>query len=140
MPFDVSVLETADSSAIEIVDLRGEPTGFSITLAGPNSEAAREAQRVGEVRVSRFLRRAGSSRKMSQRQEDEYRELLRDVILEKLVACTMGWQDADGDEVVIDGKAYKCTPESVRLLYEKAPGIKDQMIQAMADEGNFTKA
>jgi len=51
-----------------------------------------------------------------------------------LVACTLEWQGIE-----LDGKKLDCTPENIKLVYQRFGWIKEQVDSAIADRANFIK-
>ncbi|MCB2186482.1 MAG: hypothetical protein KQJ78_08700 [Deltaproteobacteria bacterium] len=139
--FDLAALETGDNAQLEIMDLRGEPTGLKITLAGPHSTQVKEALRRGEQKIVRFQRRIGNPRRMNKAQEEEYNELLREIVFERLIDTTLAWESSDSpDKIMFGGEELACTPENVRRVYEKVPFLKEQVQSLVADEANFIRS
>lgn len=51
-----------------------------------------------------------------------------------LIACTLEWQGIE-----LDGKKLDCTPENVKMVYQRFSWIKEQIDTAIADRANFIK-
>lgn len=51
-----------------------------------------------------------------------------------LVACTLEWQGIE-----LDGKKLDCTPENIKLVYQRFGWIKEQVDTAIADRTLFIK-
>lgn len=51
-----------------------------------------------------------------------------------LIACTLEWQGIE-----LDGKKLDCTPDNVKLVYQRFGWIKEQIDTAIADRANFIK-
>jgi len=51
-----------------------------------------------------------------------------------LVACTLEWQGIE-----LDGKKLDCTPENIKLVYQRFGWIKEQVDTAIADRAVFIK-
>lgn len=51
-----------------------------------------------------------------------------------LIACTLEWQGIE-----LDGKKLDCTPDNVKLVYQRFGWIKEQIDTAIADRSLFIK-
>lgn len=51
-----------------------------------------------------------------------------------LIACTLEWQGIE-----LDGKKLDCTPDNVKLVYQRFGWIKEQIDTAIADRALFIK-
>lgn len=137
---DLMGLIPEDEMEVEIHDLSYNPTGIKVRLAGPYSELVKAFNQKAQEKQQRFMRRIGNPRRMSSAQEEQYNQLLRDIVNDKLVHSILGWSSPEYPSgVTLNGEVLDATKENVRMVLEKVPFFRDQLMVAMGDESLFTK-
>lgn len=127
--FNPYSVRDADSAIVPILDPETKkPTGATITLAGPESEKAKALRFANDRRQRRALEKSG-------RLTLDDPEVEAERVLDELIAVTLGW-DGFADD---DGAALPFTAENARKLYVGVPWLRDQMLDARRDRGNFIK-
>jgi len=111
-----------DGVAIEIVHPgTGEPLGVTITVAGPDSDQAKKADR---AMINRRLK--------AQKTKMLTAEELQAEALRKLAACVLSWEG-----MVSDGKPLECITENAVLAFERAPWLAEQVAEAAGNRAAF---
>jgi hypothetical protein len=135
--FDLSTLDTNDAAEagarMEVTHpttgapLMNGSTAIVLILAGQDSDRYRAADRkISNKRIA--TGRNGQRLVLTA-------ESIESDNLQRLVACTIGWEG-----VAWDGAEKDCTPENARALYERFPFMREQAETFIADRANFLKA
>lgn len=127
--FDAAALEPdVDQCEIEIFNPIGrKPTGIFITVLSKDSDTYRDLQKKqSNARFKQFGKRTTSTSLTAEELEEESLQLL--------VACTRGWKN-----MMYKGNVLDCTPENVRMVYEKVSAIREQVDDAVHDRSNFKR-
>jgi hypothetical protein len=101
----------------------GKKTDVYIQLVGPDSTVWRKQKRKQTAEIMAAAR----SKKPVDLNYDE-------MDIDALVEATLGWRG-----IVSDGKPYEFSKENARALYDKSPGIVNQLLDFIAEKRNFTK-
>lgn len=108
-----------------------EPTGATIVLRGPHSQAVREQQR---RRVDLARRRTLTAKRAGKEPEELSLDEIEAAMVQLAVAHTMGWRDID------DGnEPFAYSPEAAVQLYTQHPWLRDQVITEGQKLGNFIR-
>jgi predicted Mrr-cat superfamily restriction endonuclease len=124
---DLSTLKAANTVAEIRHPVTGEPIGLSITLRPATHP---EVKAVQNRLTNEVLRQR---QKMTSEKLDSNN-------LDRLVASTDAFTwgvGADGEKASFGGEQLEATPVNVRRLYREAPWIKQQVDEALGDEGRF---
>lgn len=122
LDFD-SIVDTR--TAIEelvILDGKGQPTPLKIKLMSLDSDAWRRKQYDTQIENARYAKEDSNV---------PFDKISGDAI-EQLVTVTVGWEGITRNDCPMP-----CTPENVRLLYQKAPYIADQVWAFVRRRENF---
>lgn len=124
-PLDLASLDTAalcdQGAEMELVHpATGEPLGVYLTLAGVDSRAWRKAV---AAQVERRLSRRGGKISAEEIQAND---------IEILARCTLAWRN-----VVLDGEALSCTPDTARALYKRLPWAREQADAFAANRASY---
>ena len=115
-------------AVMEVLDpYTGEPTGASITLAGVDSDVYQKAQRENQDQMFRQMER-GRGPRASRLSGDEIQAQVQHV----LARCTMAW-----DGVAWEGRDLDCSYQNARMLYERLPWLRVQVLNWTEDRANF---
>lgn len=135
--FDLDTLDTTDAAEtgerMEVAHptsgatLMNGSTAIALILAGQDSDRYRVADR----KISN--KRLASSRN-GQRMTLTAESIEADN-LQRLVSCTIGWEG-----IAWGGEEKECTPENVRICYERWPFMREQAEAFIGDRSNFLKA
>lgn len=106
---------------VEIKDPAGRPIGFTIKVAGPDSERQRDAQQG-------FVDQRVASMKTGSFDSDELKALHLHVVTES----TIGWS-----EFVLDGKKFPFSVENAKVLYVRFPWIREQVDLVAGSRARF---
>ncbi len=125
--FDVSSfgrLAQSQESGVPVVLLHpgtGAEVGVTITVAGPDSKLAKNAER-------RMIDGRIKGRKVKQLTAEE----LQVEGLKKLAACVISW-----DGMLDQGKAIECNTENVLWVFGMCPWIAEQVAETAGDRAAF---
>ena len=127
---DASLFEVQDEATaeIEIYDSAGAGTGIFVTVYSQDSVVATTMRRkMLDRRLGRMQRRGSS--KATLRAEE-----LEAEAMELRIICTKSWR-----ELKWKGVELECNEDNKRMLYSKAPLIRNQVDDAIADSSLFMK-
>lgn len=125
--FDLSQFDDVQAAQNEGITLQivhpgtGEDLGVTFVVAGPDSDAARAADR-------RMTNRRLKGRKTSQLTAEE----LQEETLRKLAACVLSW-----DGMVDKGVPLDLTVKNAIMVFERAPWLVEQVAGAASDRAAF---
>ena len=130
--FDEAVKKQGAGILVPILGMDGRtPLGFSIRVAGPDSDRAKQAQDdLSEELIDQQNMARMSARDAAQRG------------LRYLAKITMGWEKADGSDgpaIVLDGEALAYSEENAVKLYQRFAFIKEQVDRAAGSRARFLK-
>lgn len=128
-PVDLSSMDEAVKRQDQGIDvpingMDGKSLGFTIKVAGPDSERAIKAQE----ELADELIEAGNNERLKAR--EAARRGVR-----YLAKITMGWDPA----VVVDGKELAYSEENAEKLYTRFRFIREQVDRAAGNRKAFTK-
>jgi hypothetical protein len=126
---DASMFEVLEDATaeIEIYDSAGAGTGIFVTVCSSDSDQAVSLRRkLLDRRLGRMQRRGGKAQLKAEEIEAEAMELR--------VVCTRSWRDLKWKGVILE-----CTEENKKMIYTKAPIIRQQVDEAIGDSALFTK-
>lgn len=145
-------LQTVDSAYLPLTDLKGDPLGIRLKVAGPYSTQVQEATKRAERKRRSFTRRVSGVRKLTESQQSEMEKLTEEAVLDRLVSSVLGWDTLDEEnsteeeQVWISGVVFLGPEElpfsraNVEKVLEAVPYVKDQLSLFHTDEANFTSA
>jgi hypothetical protein len=125
--FDLSAFDSSTQRQDEGIDVEirhpasGDKVGVTIRVAGPDSAAAKKADR---LMVNRRLK--------SRRTGTLNAEELHEETLLKLAHCTLDWSG-----MVDKGKPLELTIDNAVLVYRRAPWIMEQVAEVAGDRSRF---
>lgn len=102
----------------------------TLTLAGIDSDRYRAHQRKLQNRRLKSLSR-GRGAKLDLDADD-----LDEESLDTLVACTLDWSGIGWES----DKDLPCTPENVKMVYQKLPWLRDQVDFFIGSRENFIQS
>jgi hypothetical protein len=108
---------------VQILKPDGEPSGFVVRVAGPESERRKKVER------AKIRERLSSGKRVAVTAEQ-----IENFPIDEAVAATISWQYPDG----FNGPS--CTPENARKIYKDHADIREQVLSAANNLANFTKA
>jgi len=109
-----------------LLDDEGNPV--TLTLWGPDSTVVKT---ITSRHRKKFQNEAAKKGDMTSMFSLEYGMKLQH---EKAVASVAGWKN-----IGYEGKELKCTEENVRMIFEQAPWIEEQVKMFIIDRANFMK-
>ncbi len=117
--------QSEDGAVYRVLSPRdGTETGATIRLAGADSDTYRAIERKqNNKRTSKI----SSGRPFTLTQEEVEEDNLK-----KAMSCTLGWTD-----MILNGQELECTPENVRMMYERFPWLYEQVWVFIQDRKNF---
>jgi hypothetical protein len=124
---DASAFEVQEDATteIEIYDNTGAGTGIYITVYSQDSGVASSLRRkMLDRRLGRMQRRGGKAALRADEIEAEAMELR--------VACVKAWRDLKWKGVELE-----CDDDNKRMIFTKAPLIRQQVDEAIADASLF---
>lgn len=135
---DLTTLDTstaAEAGAIMTVQhpvtgavlTQDDGSAMTITFAGEDSERYRSATRAA---TNRRLKAQQSGRQMQLSAEE-----LENDALERIVACTIGWNG-----IGVSGEALPFSPDNARALFKKLAWLREQAEAFIGDRSRFLKA
>ena len=108
---------------VTMLDLKGNPTDWIVTVAGPDSKRVREARyRLTDQRIAQKKLDA-----LSAAETDSFSS-------EVIAAAILGWKGA-----TVNGEEFKFTPENAKLVASNAHTAQ-QLSVAMVDRSLFIKS
>lgn len=111
--FDAAIRKQDEGILVPIMGMDGKtPLGFSIRIAGPDSDRARAA---GEAMTDELIESENIGR-LSAKQSSERG-------IRYLAKVTIGWEPY----IVIDGKEMAYSEENAVMLYQRFAFIKEQL-------------
>ena len=119
---DLTSLAVSESSKLTIKHPRtGDDTDIVIELYGKDSDAYKKAY---SKLVKSVIDKTASKTKLNEAELDA----------EMYTACTKEWVNVE-----LDGKALKCTPKNVRLVYsdKRLRWMHEQVVTFIGDRENF---
>jgi len=123
--FDEMQRRQEDGIDVKILSADGrKPLGFTIKVAGPDSERAMQAR---EQMADEMVNEADNSI-AGLRQRAQY-------AIKYLGKVTMGW----GPRVVVGGEELAYSEENATKLYQRFPFIRDQVDAASSSRARFLK-
>lgn len=123
----VSVDRQEEGYEFEVKNDAGKPSGFFITVAGPDSQRRHSTQaRIQEAMQGNIVSTIAGK-------PNETSATFRDMELDDLVAATISWRYPEG----FDGPP--CTPDNARSLYTRHSTIRAQVSKAAGDLSRFTQ-
>lgn len=123
--FDIAMKRQEEGILIPIVSMDGKtPLGFSIRVAGPDSERAIAA---GEAMGNELIERENLATLTSKDRRESMVRYLARVTLE-FVPC-----------VLIDGKEFSYSEENAVMLYSRYPFIREQVDRSASKRAAFLK-
>lgn len=123
--FDDAVKRQDEGIMVKIMAMDGRtPLGFSIRVAGPDSERAKSATE----EITDELIDMGNTARLNAR-ETAQRALIY------LSKVTMGWEPS----VVMDGQELAFSEENALKLYQRFAFIREQVDRAANNRARFTK-
>lgn len=127
---DLKTLEQQDASEYKLTTPAGDKTDIVFTLAGP-THPIRSA--LEKKITARGLREFNKKGKM---QIGDDPDELREQQVERLVLCTLGWENME-----MDGKEFDYSPQNARVLYsnQRFGWVRDQIDEALRGAENFIK-
>lgn len=109
----------------------GTPAGVSITVIGPDSEAAKaHAAR----RFAQMQGRAAAARRTGRDADELTADELEQQMVELAVVYTAGWTG-----VLEGGQPLPCTADNARRLYRLHPWLRSQVVTEAQTLGNFVR-
>jgi len=123
--FDAAVKKQEDGIAVPILAMDGKTKlGFSIRVAGPDSDRAERAQ---EELTDELIEQENMTR--VQAREATQRGL------RYLAKITIGWEPA----VILDGQELAYSEDNAFKLYQRFKFIREQVDRAAGNRARFTK-
>jgi hypothetical protein len=123
--FDDAVKRQNDGIEIEIKSMDGKtPLGFSIKVAGPDSDVATKAQ---EELADQLIEDGDISRLKAREAADQG--------IKYLARITLGWAPA----IVLDGQKLEYSPANAEKLYRRFKFIREQVDRAAGKRAAFLK-
>ena len=127
---DITQLYTKDNADhggwITLKDPDGKDTDLKFLVAGAHSEKFRRAIAAAQAEQMNRERNRG---KRDVTPDDV--ELEIDLMSEVLAKCTLDWNAEH------DGKAWPCTYDNAKSVYENAPDVRRQAFAFMSDTRNY---
>jgi len=134
--FDLASFSYLDEADIEILDVRGEKTGWVWTMAGPGHPlTVALTRKISDRYLKRQneIQRAQVNNKNWKGEEETTEELFANSV-EHLVTRTLRWS-----EMTMNGADFPCTPENVRKVLLRHGGVVYGQINAFTrEEQSFT--
>ena len=130
--FKIGSIEDASSAVVDLKHpVTGAPLGASITLAGPEHPSRKALEFAKQRKLRAAIQKTGRMELLDP-QEDEL-----DAV-ERLVACTLGW-DGIADDA---GQPIEFSPAAASKLYatEGLTWLRDQIYTALGERERFIKA
>jgi hypothetical protein len=135
--FDLGSLDTFEAcnkpAEIEIVHpVNGAPTGVFFSVLGKDSDTYR-----GRVRAlaDEALRKQAFGKVQPEKIDD-----LEKKNIAALVAATVGWRTGDEPVVTVKGEKLEFSPANARKVYEALLPVREQVMEALNNLGNFMPA
>ena len=136
--FDIAALAATDEGDLDILDGKGNPTGWIWTFAGPGHPTTIALDRESNAR---FLQREQAKERVrtngkTWKGDSETVDEVRDRNVAYIVGRLLRWSDTQ-----MEGKPFPCTPENARrILSDPRFGLVfTQANEFLRDEKDFTK-
>lgn len=133
--FDLSIFDTKTKAnegiEIEIFKPDGDTSGLFIRVLGADSEKYTKLKEQHDRARVRMLSKGGRNA------VDNLYDHTKDHDVDLVVACTIGWRHASGDDMPFDIGA---DVKKAREFYTTYPRVLDQVRSGIHDPANFTQA
>lgn len=127
--FDIATIVEHDANTLQLVHPQtGASLDASIELAGPGHPKRKKVEMARQRQLRARVAKRGRFELTDPTEDEEYE-------LDRLVACTLGWQG-----VCRDGNPIPCTPEEARALYESAAWLRRQVLAYLDDALSFLES
>lgn len=126
---DLALIKDANEAEIEIKHpITGEPTGATITLAGPEHPKRKKLVFDRQRRMRKQFQKAGKLQFTDPAEEEQEG-------IEFLAECTLGWKN-----IGENGKPIECTPANAARKYAELGWLRAQIQAGMDERENFIES
>lgn len=129
MAYKRNSIKDLQSADVEVKDEVGNPTGMSVTLAGPEHPKRKSLEFAQQRKLRASLQKTGKL-ELADPIDDE-----QDGI-EKLAACTLGWSGYVDEQDI----AIPCTVATAQAAYTNEPWLRKFLIKAFNENERFIKS
>jgi hypothetical protein len=128
-----------DLSKLDLTKSSNEGAWITLKHPSSNDDLPMKIKVIGKdsdkfIKLSEDFRRSNLEDMKSNKTVEQRMQASKEYGDTLLVACTLEWQGIE-----LDGKKLDCTPENIKLVYQRFGWIKEQIDTAIADRTLFIK-